>query len=97
MHLGRLDKDTATHTHNTHCSHFTHRFELIPEWFNYVEPDTGFDNIDGTAYAMKMFENDGTGAAGTPKSIMNLVARPPTMLPTEQLHEQLLNAAGASS
>lgn len=71
------------------------RFELIPQWFNYLESNTGFDNIAGSAYAMKMFEDDGTGTAGQPKSIMYLVNRPPTMLPTVQLHEQVLNSVGA--
>lgn len=74
---------------------FRRRFELIPQWFNYLESNTGFDNIAGSAYAMKMFEDDGTGTAGQPKSIMYLVNRPPTMLPTVQLHEQVLNSVGA--
>lgn len=71
------------------------QFELIPQWFNYLEPDSGFANIPGSAYAMKMFDNDGTGNAGTPKPILYLVQRPPTMLPTVQLHEEVLNSVGA--
>lgn len=71
------------------------RFELIPQWFNYLESSTGYANIAGSAYAMKMFEDDGTGTAGTPKAIMYLINRPPTMLPTVQLHEEVLNSVGA--
>ncbi|PWN24589.1 hypothetical protein BDZ90DRAFT_224687 [Jaminaea rosea] len=71
------------------------QFELIPQWFNYLESSTGYANIAGSAYAMKMFEDDGTGTAGTPKAIMYLINRPPTMLPTVQLHEEVLNSVGA--
>ncbi|CAO1621845.1 unnamed protein product [Sympodiomycopsis kandeliae] len=71
------------------------QFELIPSWYNYLEPDTGFSK--GPAYALRMFSDDGTGNSGAPKSIMNLVRRPPTMLPPTQLHQEVLNAAGADS
>jgi hypothetical protein len=67
------------------------QFELIPAWYSYVETLTGFDNIDGSAYAIQMYDDDGTGAAGTAKNVMYLVSRPPTMLPTEQLFETVLN------
>lgn len=72
------------------------QFELIPYWYNYVESDTGFSNMAGeTAYAMQLYNDGGDGATGSAKSRMFLVNRPPTMLPTEQLHEQVLNAVGA--
>ncbi|CAO1624529.1 unnamed protein product [Parajaminaea phylloscopi] len=72
------------------------QFELIPYFYNYVEPNTGFSNIQGSAYAMQMYEDDGTGNAGAPKPMMFLVNRPPTMLPTVQLHQEVLNSVGAS-
>ena len=71
------------------------QFELIPYWYNYKEASTGFANIDGSAWALQMYDNNGTGYSGTPKSPMYLVARPPNMIATEMLHEEMLNAAGA--
>lgn len=89
-----LIRDHANSTSNSGLA-VSFRFELIPQWYNYLEPDTGFGG--GSAYAMRMFADDGTGNAGQPKSIMNLVRRPPQMLPTTQLHQEILNAAGADS
>lgn len=44
--------------------------ELIPLWYNYIEPDTGFGAKDATvqnanpAYALQMFQDGGNGQAG---------------------------------
>jgi hypothetical protein len=67
------------------------QFELIPMWYNYVDAHPGFQNGTGSAYALQLYNDGGDGAAGAPKNVMWLVSRPPSMLPTEQLYQEVLN------
>ncbi|UZJ52865.1 hypothetical protein CBS101457_002185 [Exobasidium rhododendri] len=71
------------------------QFELIPQWITYQDDHPGFMD-GGSAWALQMYNDGGNGAAGAPKSVMWLANRPPTMLPTVQLYQQVLNAAGAT-
>ncbi|PWN44980.1 hypothetical protein IE81DRAFT_320574 [Ceraceosorus guamensis] len=66
------------------------QFELIPQWYNYLDPKPGFLPEGQTAYGMKMFNDGGGGEAGAPKPIMWLVRRPPNMLPTQQLYQEVI-------
>lgn len=71
------------------------QFELIPSWNTYLDAHPGFQ-ASGSAWALQMYENGGNGQAGAPYNVMWLTNRPPVMLPTEQLYEEVLNDVGAS-
>lgn len=49
------------------CCRLGRRFELIPQWYNYLDPKPGFLPEGQTAYGMKMFNDGGGGEAGAPK------------------------------
>lgn len=67
------------------------QFELIPQWITYLDAHPGFLD-SGSAWALQMYEDGGSGKAGKPKSVMWLVSRPPVMLPTTQLYQEVLNS-----
>ncbi|PWN35962.1 uncharacterized protein FA14DRAFT_49441 [Meira miltonrushii] len=71
------------------------QFELIPMWNIYTDPHPGFQSGGGSAYAMTLYNDGGNGQAGAAKNVMWLVERPPAMLPTEQLYQEVLNSVGA--
>ncbi|PWO01026.1 hypothetical protein FA09DRAFT_327729 [Tilletiopsis washingtonensis] len=68
------------------------QFELIPAWYNYLDAHPGFMPHGQTAYALRLFNDGGNGTAGAPKSVLWLQNRPPNMLPTQQLYQEVLNA-----
>ncbi|KDN50818.1 hypothetical protein K437DRAFT_282761 [Tilletiaria anomala UBC 951] len=69
------------------------QFELIPQWYIYLDSAPGFLSAGSTAYALQMFQDGGDGQAGKAMAPLFLTARPANMLPTTQLHEQVINQA----
>ncbi len=65
-------------------------FELISSWYNYQDNHPGFMPTGTSAYALQMQQFD-----GSKMPLMWLRNRPPNMLPTKQLFQQVLNDAGA--
>lgn len=65
--------------------------ELIPQWSIYLESNTGFAASSESAYALQMYQDGGDGALGAAMAPLFLQARPPVMLPTQPLHEPVLN------
>lgn len=65
-------------------------FELISSWYNFQDDHPGFMPTGTTAYALQMSAFDGSKLS--PLWLRN---RPPNMLPTKQLFQQVLNDAAA--
>lgn len=65
-------------------------FELISSWYNFQDDHPGFMASGTSAYALQLSQFDG---AKLP--MLFLRNRPPNMLPTKQLFQQVLNDAGA--
>lgn len=65
-------------------------FELISSWYNYQDNHPGFMPPGTSAYAMQLNAFDGSHLP-----MLWLKNRPPNMLPTKQLFQQVLNAAKA--
>lgn len=71
-------------------NYYYNQFELVPQWTIYTDAHPGFQS-GGSAYALMMYNDGGDGQPGAPKNIMWLKQRPPVMLPTEQLYQEVLN------
>lgn len=65
-------------------------FELISSWYNYQDNHPGFMPAGTSAYALQMQQFDGQKLP-----LMWLRNRPPNMLPTRQLFQQVLNDASS--
>ncbi|SAM82045.1 related to ROT1-molecular chaperone in the endoplasmic reticulum [Ustilago bromivora] len=65
-------------------------FELISSWYNYQDNSPGFKPKGEASFALQMMAFDGSKLP-----LMWLRNRPPNMLPTKQLFQQVLNDAGA--
>lgn len=65
-------------------------FELIGSWYNYQDNHPGFKPRGQAAFALQLMQFD-----GQKMPLMWLRNRPPNMLPTKQLFQQVLNDAGA--
>ncbi|SPO25766.1 related to ROT1 - molecular chaperone in the endoplasmic reticulum [Ustilago trichophora] len=65
-------------------------FELISSWYNFQDNHPGFKPAGTSAYALQLQSFDGSKLPQ-----MWLRNRPPNMLPTKQLFQQVLNDAGA--
>ncbi|ETS64735.1 hypothetical protein PaG_00689 [Moesziomyces aphidis] len=65
-------------------------FELIPTWYNFQDNHPGFMAPGVSAYALQLHQFD-----GQKMPMLYLRNRPPNMLPTKPLFQQLLNDAGA--
>ncbi|EPQ28678.1 uncharacterized protein PFL1_03981 [Pseudozyma flocculosa PF-1] len=61
-------------------------WELIPQWYNYLDGHLGFPSDQTSNYALQLFQFD-----GAKMPMMWLKYRPPTMLPTQQLFMKVLN------
>ncbi|KAN0061718.1 Reversal of tor2 lethality [Thecaphora frezii] len=78
-----IDPCAATTTQIFHYN----EFELISQWYNYIDGHPGFQPENPSAYAMAMYQSD-----GQKMPMMWLKYRPPKMLPTQQLFMQVLNS-----
>lgn len=65
-------------------------FELISSWYNFQDDHPGFKPAGTSTYALQLQSFDGSKLPQ-----MWLRNRPPNMLPTKQLFQQVLNDAGA--
>ncbi|SNX84425.1 related to ROT1 - molecular chaperone in the endoplasmic reticulum [Melanopsichium pennsylvanicum] len=65
-------------------------FELLASWYNYQDDHPGFMQSGVSAYALQLSQFDQSKLP-----LMWLRNRPPNMLPTKQLFQQVLNDVGA--